>query len=437
MKKFGFLFAVMFNCLTGGIIAMLLGVAPVMGAVAMNAVGAFAPKGEKGVLMAGIYAEVWTGEMIKAFRNSMESLGWINRIRSYDQYAQNDVIHFVNLGGDPTVLVNNTTYPIGIENLNDADKAISLDKFQTKATRVTDDELYAITYDKMGSVIERHRESIDQKKYAKALHALAPSSHAAKTPVLLTTGVTASDGTRKICTRNDIIALKKVFDKMKVPVAGRILVLCSDHVNDLLTVDQKFAEQYYNYTTGKISNLYGFEVYQYEDSPYYTVSTKAKLPFASVPGDTDRQASVAFFAPRMMRATGTTQAYLSEAKNNPETQENLVNFRHMFICLPLKEEAIGAIVSDFAATENESITVTPTTMSFAAAGESKLAAITASSAFTAEVTGTGFTINLVGNAITVTAAANAGAQRTGTVTITVTADPTKTAIIELTQLTGE
>ncbi|HRS19627.1 MAG TPA: hypothetical protein P5243_08985, partial [Bacteroidales bacterium] len=195
MKKFGFLFAVMFNCLTGGIIAMLLGVAPVMGAVAMNAVGAFAPKGEKGVLMAGIYAEVWTGEMIKAFRNSMESLGWINRIRSYDQYAQNDVIHFVNLGGDPTVLVNNTTYPIGIENLNDADKAISLDKFQTKATRVTDDELYAITYDKMGSVIERHRESIDQKKYAKALHALAPSSHAAKTPVLLTTGVTASDGT--------------------------------------------------------------------------------------------------------------------------------------------------------------------------------------------------------------------------------------------------
>jgi hypothetical protein len=139
----------------------------------------------------------------------------------------------------------------------------------------------------------------------------------------------------------------------------------------------------------------------------------------------------------MMRATGTTQAYLSEAKNNPETQENLVNFRHMFICLPLKEEAIGAIVSDFAATENESITVTPTTMSFAAAGESKLAAITASSAFTAEVTGTGFTINLVGNAITVTAAANAGAQRTGTVTITVTADPTKTAIIELTQLTGE
>ena len=48
----------------------------------------------------------------------------------------------------------------------------------------------------------------------------------------------------------------------------------------------------------------------------------------------------------MMKAAGTTKAYLSEAKDNPTTQENLVNFRHYFICLPLKNEAIGAVVSD-------------------------------------------------------------------------------------------
>ena len=295
---------------------------------------------------AGVYTEVWTGEMIKAFRTSIESIGWLHKIRSYDQYAQNDVIHFVHIGGDPTVLINNTTYPIGIENLTDADRAISLDKYQTKASRITDDELYAISYDKMASVIERHKESIEQKKYAKALDALAPAGDTTSTPVILTTGANSTDGLRKTATRADIIALKAKFDAQKVPVAGRVLVLCPDHVNDLLQNDQKFTEQYYNYQSGKISNLYGFEVYEYSASPCYTVSTKAKLAFGAAPSaGTDRQAYVAFYAPRMMRATGTTAAYLSGAKSNPETQENLVNFRHYFICLPLKNEAIGAILS--------------------------------------------------------------------------------------------
>jgi hypothetical protein len=47
----------------------------------------------------------------------------------------------------------------------------------------------------------------------------------------------------------------------------------------------------------------------------------------------------------MMKATGSTTAYLSEAKSDPENQMNLANFRHYFICLPLRNEATGAIVS--------------------------------------------------------------------------------------------
>ena len=80
------------------------------------------------------------------------------------------------------------------------------------------------------------------------------------------------DGTRKRITRQDIIALKDKFDKLKVPTAGRRLVLCTDHVNDLLLQEQKFADQYYNYQTGKIANLYGFEVYEFVGNPYYNTS---------------------------------------------------------------------------------------------------------------------------------------------------------------------
>ena len=44
--------------------------------------------------------------------------------------------------------------------LEDKDIAIKLDKFQTKATPITDDELYAISYDKTARVKEGHANSI-------------------------------------------------------------------------------------------------------------------------------------------------------------------------------------------------------------------------------------------------------------------------------------
>ena len=344
MKKFLFLvMAVLINCLMGGTITAAVGLSPVIGAIGANAIAVvsplIAPAG--GVLRAGLYSEIWTGETIKAFRNSIESLGWLNKIRSFDsQVASNNTINFVDLGGDPTVLVNNTSYPIGVENLEDANKAITLDKYQTKATRVTDDEARGLSYDKIGSVIERHRDVVDEKKYARALHALAPDSHAAKHPVLTTTG--EADGNRLRMTVADVIKLKASYDALKVPVQGRVLVLCPEHVNDLLLQDTTFATRYNNTKDGKIADMYGFEIYEFVDAPKYDNSGKKKAIGATA-ADTDRNASVSFYAPRMMKATGETKAYLDEP--DTQNQEWRYNVRHYFICLPLKNEAIGAIVS--------------------------------------------------------------------------------------------
>lgn len=348
MKKFLFLMmAVLFNCLTGGSICAAMGVAPVVGAVAMNVVGAVAPligaDMPVGILRAGLYTELWTGETIKAFRNSADSLGWLSRIRSFDdKVAKNNTINFVDLGGDPTVLVNNNTYPIGVETLDDANKAITLDKYQTKATKVTDDEARGLSYDKKSTVIERHRESVDEKKFARALHALAPASDSAKTPIIVATG--AADGNRLRITVADIIALKAKFDAQKIPSQDRLLVLCPEHVNDLLLQDTTFAQRYNNTTTGKIADMYGFEIYEYVDAPVFNASAKTKKAFgAAAESGTDRNASVAFYAPRMMKATGETKAYLDEP--DTQNQEWRYNLRHYFIALPLKNEAIGAVVS--------------------------------------------------------------------------------------------
>lgn len=346
VKFFLILMRMALNFAVGAIVFALAEFPPAAGGTALAALSLTAPALRMdSCLCAGIYTEVWTGEMIKAFRTSMESIGWLNRIRNYDQYVDKESIHFVDIGGDPDVLINNYTYPLPIQDIADADKTIALEKYETKPTRITDDELFAISYDKMSSIIERHRDAINGKRYSKALWNLSPAVNTAgKTPVLKTTG--AITGSRKALVRTDLISLKSEFDKQGVPSEGRVLVLCSDHVNDLLSNDQKFADQYYNYTTGKISNLYGFEIYEYNDTPYYVLSTLARLAYGSAPGATERQASIAFYARRMMKATGTTKTYLSEAKDHPTAKENLVSFTTRFICLPLKNETMAAIVSD-------------------------------------------------------------------------------------------
>ncbi len=343
------------NSAMGATLAVAVGAQPLTGALVANGVtlvasafGGFMPEN---ALCAGIFTEAWTGELIKAFRTAAESIGWYNKIRSYDSYVKNDVIHFVDLGGDPEVLINNTTYPLEITDLEDGDKAVSLDKYQSKPTRVTDDELHAISYDKMATVIERHRDAFSEVKFKRAIHSLAPAEHTAKTPVLLTTG--EADGSRLRLTRKDIIALKKAFDKAKVPAEGRILVLCPDHVADLLELDQKFASQYYNYESGAITRMYGFEIYEYTECPYFNNTTKKKTAYGAVPTANDMQASVAFSLKRVMRADGSTKTYLSEAANNPTTQENVFSLRTYTICLPLKSEGLGAIVSAPKPTESK------------------------------------------------------------------------------------
>ena len=217
------------NVLMSIVILSLLGVqnaaawGVAAGVVIPMALGKFMPEG---AALEGVYTEVWTGELVKQLRGGMTA-SFLDGVSDYSAAVNNEVVHLVDVGGDPDVLINNTTYPIAAQELEDGDIALGLDKFQTKKTAVSDDQLFAISYDKMGSVIERHGDAITIAKFKKAAHALAPNSNTEKTPVVPTSG--DLDNGRKKCTRKDIIALKRKLDALQVPTAGRRLVLCSDH----------------------------------------------------------------------------------------------------------------------------------------------------------------------------------------------------------------
>lgn len=331
------------NMFIGVVLAQFLGVpeayGAIGGAVVPLAAGAFMPAGS---LCEGVFTEIWTGELVKQLRGGLTA-SWLDGVSDYSAAVNNEVVHLVDVGGDPDVLINNTTYPIPAQELEDGDIALGLDKFQTKKTVVSDDTLFAISYDKIGSVIERHGDAITIGKFKKAAHAVAPQSDTDTTPVIPTSGEAGTDGRKKLV-RADIIALKRRLDAQGYPAVGRRLVLCSDHVNDLLEEDQKFRDQYYNYTSGKIANMYGFEVYEFENCPFYT-KEGTKVPYKNTPTGTDHQASFCFYTKRLFRAQGSTKMYYKDAVTNPDNQANEVNFRHYYVVLPKKNEAIGAIYS--------------------------------------------------------------------------------------------
>lgn len=331
------------NMFIGVVLAQFLGVpeayGAIGGAVVPLAAGAFMPHG---ALCEGIFTEIWTGELVKQLRGGMTA-SWLDGVSDYSAAVDNEVIHLVDVGGDPDVLINNTTYPIPVQDLGDGDIALGLDKFQTKKTVVSDDTLFAISYDIIGSVIERHGDAINIAKFKKAAHAVAPQSNTDTTPVIPTTGEKDANGRQKL-TRKDILSLRRALDAKGYPATGRRLVLCSDHVNDLLEEDQTFRDQYYNYTTGKIMNMYGFQIFEFENCPFYT-KEGTKVAFKTTPGATDHQASFCFYTKRLFRAQGSTKMYYKEATTNPDNQANEVNFRHYYVVLPKKNEAIGAIYS--------------------------------------------------------------------------------------------
>ena len=341
--------AVLFNCIFGGVVAGAAGLDPSVGAVGMNAVGLVMGMGEvpAGMLRAGVYTEIWTGELVKYLRRGLEAT-FLDGIPDNSSAVDKDVIHLVDVGVDPDVLINNTTYPIDLQSLEDADIPIGLDKFQTKVTPITDDELYAISYDKIASVKERHGNAINDAKFAKAAHALCAQSNTAKTPVLSTSGSTDPSTGRKKITPKDIVAMKRAMDKLKVPATGRRLVLCSDHVNDLLEADQNFKEQYNNInrTEGTVGRLYGFDIYEFANNPVYSTAG-VKKGVNATPGTGEFQCSFAFYVNRVFKATGSTKMYWSPAETDPEYQRNKVNFRHYFICMPKKADAGVVIYSGY------------------------------------------------------------------------------------------
>lgn len=282
--------------------------------------------------------ELAVTELITHFRHEND---WLGAVKPKPEWLNNDVIKIPVRGLAPKVLINNTVYPIASHQREDGKVIISLNKYETENVEVTTDELYALPYEKVSDVQVQHRETLEDRTSEHALVSIAPQKNTAKTPIIITTG--EDDGTgRKRLIAKDLIRLKKLLDKLKVPKKGRVLVLCSDHVADLLIEDLTFKTRYQDANSGKIAdNYYGFEIYESTYAPTY--HNGEKEAFGAVAQG--KEASIVFHKNYTVKAVGSAERYAREKNSNPEGRKHTIGFEMHFVCVAIKDEGTAAITS--------------------------------------------------------------------------------------------
>jgi hypothetical protein len=297
------------------------------------------------------FAEVWLAR-VRQNLTTQDVAPWLDGIPELDtnvlevgsgDASELNIIHIPRTSFNPDVLINNTAYPLAVQAYTDDETVVSLEKYQTLATSISDDKIIGASYDVIDPATKAHTNAINTKKYQKAAHSIAPASNTAATPVIAATGpARIVDGPASL-TYEDMVRLKEALDVAEVSTEGRRLVLSTAHWNDLLVDRKNFGDKLVNYNTGMPAPMIaGFNLYQYNGNPLYT-ALGVKKAFGAVKAATDRQGSFAFWTGQIAKKSGMTKQYFKEAKNDPTAQTNLLNYRHYFIAMPFDSKAIGAI----------------------------------------------------------------------------------------------
>ena len=282
--------------------------------------------------------EVWIHQLKENFYpNSI----FLNKVLDFSSEVNNNKIHIASAGIDPKVLINNKTYPINVVGRTDEDCEISLYKFETENTIVRRPEAIEYGYDKLESVLRQHRATLQKAVAMMAAHAIAPNEDTTLTPIVGTSG-SAKDG-RKRLTFSDILDLKERFDEAEIPLDKRYLILHPKHVSDLLAEDLNLFKELTNISDGEPTKFAGFGCFSFPNMPTYNISSGKYVKVPYTEENTANFASVAFYADEIMKADGDVYMYSKE--DDPTERATIVGFDKRFICMPIRNRGIGAIVS--------------------------------------------------------------------------------------------
>ena len=272
-----------------------------------------------------ILTEIFTDILKEKFHDGNTAI--LQEFTSFDHMVNYNTINLSEIGADPEVVENNSTWPLVPTQRTDSGISITLSTYDTKPTHVTNVEELLVNYDKARSVLNQHVDALTRHFTLSALYNIAPAANTANTPVTLTSAATFG--------YKDILALRTKFNKLNLPADDRVLILAPEHEEALLAED---VDRYNQLMTS--GSLAGFKVLTSTGLPTYTVASSSATKNAA--GATGKTASLAFCKSEVMRAMGTINC--QSEQRWADYRGWLIGAEGRFVALPIRNVGIAAIV---------------------------------------------------------------------------------------------
>lgn len=278
--------------------------------------------------MAGLNREIWIADLMEQF---LPETSFLSRARDMSMWVENDKINLAEAGIMPNVIVNNTTFPVPINDRNDTPLALELNMYDTENTRLRHADLIELAYDKRSSVIRGHQEALRQKIAAHAAWSWTPATGDATNAIFDLTGNAG-------VTFNDIIDLSLQYDNWDAPEGQRNLVLHPTHQAQLQKAD---LAQYKAIWEKGQNELYGFKVFKTTKTPRFS-NLLSKKAFGAANAGNDVMSSFSFISDEVMTAMGTVTMF--DRLNDPEARADILGFQMRALALPIRNKYSCALL---------------------------------------------------------------------------------------------
>jgi len=292
--------AVLFNL----IMALFMGVAGQ--AVGLNAyavagtvftAGMVMPKEMKAVLPMAVQVEMWQSDFVE---NLFSDNPFMNYAFNGDEYVlKGKVVHIPVIGNKPTVVKNNTSWPLSVSQRADSDILYAIDVYSTEPIHIVDADKVELSYDKRQSVIEEHSAAINESAgdwmlrdwFSKTVNGdtvtgqiIRTTGGADATAVVAHLG--SATGNRLKFVKADLKAASVLMNKAKISKKDRYAIFDSEMISqlqddpDLIKRDGVNGGEV-NLKEGVIMKLYGFNIMERAEVLRFT---NAATPVVKDPG---------------------------------------------------------------------------------------------------------------------------------------------------------
>lgn len=268
-----------------------------LGIVAIHTAVTYFKPTTKGILQEGLQTEVWIADIIE---QPLPDTSFIMQSQDYSSYVNNNVLNLAEAGVDPDVYFNyfsENDEELPIQAIDDIPHEVLLGIWSTAQTKHNNLLEAELSYDKRASVLKRHRNALSKNMGKRTAYNWAASTDDEFNKIInLGANDSVIDG---------LIDMQAFFRDHDLDEGSMNIILNSQHAARIRKEDKAL---YKEISSEKGANPYGFKIYFYSKTPYYTAAG-VKKPFGSTIESTDKKSSIIWSSDEVFRCTGDVNVY--------------------------------------------------------------------------------------------------------------------------------